>query len=253
MPAANMKFIYYLRYFFFIGMNWNFGLALFSIYYEIKGERKYHINSIGLDKLRALSIKGDNLSHASIYQASSYYILEKGFNYLRSINENNNITDFGCGKGRVLAVAAYFEFKNITGIDFAKALCISAEKNIQRIKPLYPLARFNVVCEDVVKYKINKDQNVFFFFNPFDDIIMLQVVKNILASIKQNPRKVYVMYANPVHKEIFLSAGFEQEYYKRRLQYLELSILSNKMDEEDKTNDLSEMPHQVSSPKLSSG
>jgi hypothetical protein len=82
---------------------------------------------------------------------------------------------------------------------------------------------------------------------------MLQVVKNILASIKQNPRKVYVMYANPVHKEIFLSAGFDEEYYKRRLHYLELSILSNKMDKVDQPNDLSRTAHQVTIAKPSSG
>ena len=225
-----MKFIYYLRYFFFIGVNWNFGLAFFTIYHEIKGEKKYNISSIGLDKLRTLSIKGDNLAHSSIYQASNYYILEKGFNYLRSINENNNIVDFGCGKGRALVVAAYFEFKNITGIDFAKALCISAEQNVQKTKLLYPSVKFNIVCDDVVNYKIKKEQNVFFFFNPFNEIIMLEVVKNILASLKEKSRKVYIMYVNPVHKETFLSAGFKEEYYKRKLHYLELSILSNELE-----------------------
>ena len=107
----HMKLIYYLKYFFFIGINWNFPLAFFTICHEIKGERKYNLNTTGLDRLRTLSIKGDNLAHASIYQASNYYILEKGFNYLRSINENNNITDFGCGKGRALVVAAYFGFQ----------------------------------------------------------------------------------------------------------------------------------------------
>jgi SAM-dependent methyltransferase len=228
-----MKLIYYLRYFFFIGVNWNFRLAFFSIWHEIQGERKYNLNSIGLDKLRNLSIKGDNLAHASIYQASNYYILEKGFNYLRSINENNSIVDFGCGKGRALVVAAYFEFKNITGIDFATALCISAEQNIQKTKLLYPSATFNVVCDDVVNYKIKKEQNVFFFFNPFDEVVMLEVIKNILASLKEKSRKVYIMYVNPVHKEIFLSAGFEEEYYKRKMHYLELSILSNEINAQD--------------------
>ncbi|MEP6927339.1 MAG: hypothetical protein ABI834_06865 [Ginsengibacter sp.] len=224
-----MRAIYYLKYFFFIGVNWNFRLALFTIYHEIKGEKEYSLDSIGLDKLRTISIKGDNLSHASIYQASNYYILEKGFNYLRSINENNNITDFGCGKGRALVVAAYFGFKNINGIDFAKALCITAEQNIQQTKALYPSAKFNIVCDDVVNYKIAKEQNVFFFFNPFDEVIMLKVVKNILASIKEKSRRVFIMYINPVHKEIFLSAGFEEEYYKRKLHFIEVSILSNKI------------------------
>ena len=227
-----MKPIYYLRYFFFIGINWNFRLAFFTIFHEIKGERKYNLNSIGLDKLRTLTIKSDNLAHASIYQASNYYILENGFNYLRSINENNNITDFGCGKGRALVVAAYYDFKNITGIDFARALCNAATQNIQRTKLRYPAAEFNVVCDDVVNYKIRKEQNVFFFFNPFDEVVMLAVVKNILATLKEKSRKIYIMYVNPVHKEIFLSAGFKEEYYKRKLHYIELSILSNDLNDQ---------------------
>lgn len=228
-----MKFIYYFRYFFFIGLNWNFWLAAFTIWHEVKGERKYHLNSIGLDKLRSLSIKSDNLAHASIYQASNYYILEKGLNYLASINENNNITDFGCGKGRVLVVAAYFGFKNITGVDFAKALCISAEQNIQKAKLHYPSTEFNIICDDVVNYKIKKEQNVFFFFNPFDETVMLEVIKNILASLKEKSRKVYVMYVNPVHKEIFLSAGFVEEYYERKMHYLEVSIFSHQLNGQD--------------------
>jgi len=214
-------------------MNWNFPLAFFSIYYEIKGEKRYNLDTIELDRLKTITVTGNNLDHASIYQASNYFILEKGFNYLQSINENKNITDFGCGKGRAMIVAAHFGFNNITGIDFAKALCLSGEKNIQETQQLYPLVKFNIICDDVVNYKIKIDQTVFFFFNPFDEVIMLKVVKNILSSFKEKERKIYIMYANPVHKEIFLSAGFEEEYYLKKLQYLELSILSKEPDKDN--------------------
>lgn len=217
-------------------MNWNFALAFFSIYHEIKGERKYHLNTIGLDRLKTISVTGENISHASIYQACNYFILEKGFNYLQSIHENKNFTDFGCGKGRAMVVAAHYSFQNITGIDFAKALCASAKKNITYVQQLYPSVKFDIICDDVVNYKIEKYQTVFFFFNPFDEVIMLKVVKNILASLKQNKRKIYIMYANPVHKKIFLSAGFEEEYYLKKLQYLELSILSKDFSTKDIDN-----------------
>ena len=213
-------------------MNWNFPLAFFSIYHEIRGERKYNLDTIELDRLKTITVKGDNLDHSSIYQACNYYILEKGFNYLRSIHENKNFTDFGCGKGRSIIVAAYYGFTNITGIDFAKALCVLADKNVHNTRPLFPLAKFNIICDDVVNYKIQNDQTVFFFFNPFDEVIMLKVVKNILASLKEKERKIYIMYANPVHKEIFLSAGFEEKYYFKKLRYLELSILSRVQNEE---------------------
>ena len=221
-----MKSLNYFKYWYFIGLNWNFFLATFTVYHEIKGEKKYNLESIEIDRLKTISVKGNNLDHASIYQACNYYVVEKGFDYLQRINENKNITDFGCGKGRILVVAAHYGFKNITEIDFANSLCRLAEKNIERNHALFPSTKFEVLCMDATDYKIQKEQTVFFFFNPFDDVVMLAVVKNILASFKENPRKIYAIYANPVHKEIFLSAGFEEEYYLKKLEYLELSILS---------------------------
>ncbi len=208
-------------------------MAFFSVYHEIKGEKKYNLDTIVLDRLNNLSIKGDNLAHSSIYQACNYYILEKAFAYLEGINENKNIADFGSGKGRVVVVAAYYGFENITGIEFANALCAHAKQNIKKTQPIFPAVKFNIICDDVVNYKIEKEQNVFFFFNPFDEVIMLEVVKNIRSSLKENSRKVYIMYVNPVHKEIFLSAGFKEDYYKRKLHYIELSILSNEISNDE--------------------
>ncbi len=221
----------YFRYFYFIGINWNFRLAFFTIYHEIKGEKKYHINTIKIDKLHNLEIKSNNLKHSSIYQGVSYYTIEKAFDYLKSINVNKDIVDFGSGKGRVMAVAAYYEFKSITGIEFASSLCRKAEENIAGIKSLYPAINFKIICDDAVNYTIENNTNVFFFFNPFDEVVMLQVVKNILLSLRQKSRKIYIVYVNPLHKEIFLSAGFGEEYYIRKMEYIELSILSNELDE----------------------
>ncbi len=224
------NFSKYLSYFYFIGINWNFRLAFFTIYHEIKGEKKYHINTIKIDRLHHPDIKSKNLEHSSIYQGVGYYTIERALDYLTSINANNNIVDFGSGKGRVMAVAAYYGFQNITGIEFARSLCIEAEKNIEGIKSLYPATNFKIICDDAVNYTIENNTNVFFFFNPFNEVVMLQVVKNILLSLKQKSRKIYIVYVNPLHKEIFLSAGFEEEYYMRKMEYIELSILSNELD-----------------------
>lgn len=220
-----MKYFYYLRLFFFIAFNWNFKLAWFTVSHEIKGERKYGIHTTKLNDLKRLSIKGDNLNHAELYQGANYYLLEKVFDHLQTIEANQNLIDFGCGKGRVLAVAAYYGFKKITGIDFAKELCEEARKNIAPVQQRFPGKIFNVIHANAVDYKMEDDTNVFFFFNPFDKVVMLAVVKNILASLKENPREVFVVYLNPVHKEIFLSAGFEQIFHVQKLKYIEASVL----------------------------
>lgn len=221
-----MKILYYLKYFYFVTIKWNLKLAFFTIGHEIKGEKKYRINTARLDWLHNAAIKSKNLSHSSIYQGVNYFIAEKAFNYLKNENACSNIVDFGSGKGRAMVIAAHYGFHNITGIEFSPVFCNEAEKNIAGIKPLFPSTNFKIICEDAVNYEIDSNTNVFFFFNPFDEVIMLQVAKNILLSLKQYPRKVYIVYINPVHEEIFLSAGFQEEYYFVKLEYLEMSILS---------------------------
>ncbi len=221
-----MKFLYYFKYFYFISKNWNAKLAAFTVYHEIKGEKKYKIDTVKINRLQDEIIDSENLSHASIYQGTNYYLIEKAFEYLKDEKVNTGLVDFGCGKGRILVVAAYYGFKSITGIDFSRSLCVEAESNIEKISSFFPGTDFNIMCDDVSHYKIENNKNCFFFFNPFDEVIMLKVVKKLLLSLKENSRKIYIIYVNPLHKEIFQSAGFEEEYYFIKMEYLEFSILS---------------------------
>lgn len=225
------QFFYYFRLFFFISFNWNIRLAWFTVSHEIRGEKKYKLDTSKIENVKKLSVKGDTIEHAEHYQGANYYLLEKVFDHLQTIGSGLpagqaglNLLDFGCGKGRVLAVAAYYGFRKITGVEFAKELCEVARKNIIPVQQKFPDKIFNVIHANAVDYKIEEDTNVFFFFNPFDEIVMLAVVKNILASLKQNPREVYVVYINPLHKEIFMSAGFEQIFHYEKLKYIQATI-----------------------------
>ena len=221
-----MKTSAYLKYFFFIFRYWNIGLAWFTIKHEIRGEKKYKVNTIGIDRLKKLSVIGDNKAHASIYQAANYYLLEEAFNFLKEEKATVTVVDFGAGKGRVMAVAAYYGYPNIKGIEFAPAIAAMAQINVANIQSTFPDTSFTIFKENAVKYSVEKEDNIFFFFNPFDEVVMLEVVKNILASLRTHPRKVFVVYINPLHKDIFQSAGFFEEYYLSIMEYLELSILT---------------------------
>ena len=74
-----MKILIYIQYFFYIAFNWNFRLAITVIYYEIKGETTYKINSSGYDELKSLTKKGIDISHATLYMPASYNMLEEIF------------------------------------------------------------------------------------------------------------------------------------------------------------------------------
>lgn len=215
----------YFRYFYFIASNWDIALALFTTRHEKRGEKKYGLDTLELINLRSQNIKGDNLKHSSAYQGANYFLLETAFKFLQQIGVNRSIVDFGCGRGRALVVAAYYGFSDLTGIEFAEQLYSDAIGNLETVKSKFPEITYRVFWEDAENYEVREIDETFFFFNPFDEIIMLGVVKNILSSLKKCPRDVYVVYLNPVHKEIFQSAGFEEIYYLQKLTYLELSIL----------------------------
>ena len=217
---------YYVNYFFFIAWNWGIRLATFTIYHEMRGEKKYKIDTSRIQDIKRITVKGENLENAEMYQGASYYLLEKVFEWLQARNINGPLVDFGCGKGRALIVAASYNFQKITGVDFAETLCKEAEKNISRVKQDFPSTTFTIIHEDVVNFPIDRESNCFFFFNPFNEVVMKKVLRNIVESIAEYPRSCYVIYVNPQFKQIFLSAGFIEAYHIRKYRYIEASILT---------------------------
>jgi SAM-dependent methyltransferase len=220
-----MNLFKYLHYFLFLAINWNLKIAIYIIYHEIKGEKKYHINSTGTDSLKFLKKQGIDISHATIYMPVVYPLLEKAFEYLPA--QKAHFLDMGCGKGRALCVAAFMGFKNISGIDFSEKLCRDAEKNKLSVQQLFPSAHINIINRNVLDYTIPDDIDCLFFFNPFDEIVMAIVLNNIITSLKKNKRCITIFYVNPLHKHLFLNTGFTEVFYYKKLTYLELSVLKS--------------------------
>lgn len=221
----------YRRYFNFILKHWNLQLALFTIVHEIRGEKKYGIDTTGYDNLATLEVTSGNKHAAYIYQPVNFFMAEKAFNYLSQLQPTGSLVDFGCGRGRILAVAAHYGFKHVTGVEFAPELCEAAAKTVDKMTQKFPDFHGEIFCEDAIDYKLKDADTVFTFFNPFDDRVMLPVVKNIMRSYRKNPRDLIVIYFNPTEKEMFLSAGFTELWYYSKMKYLDLSILHLPQDE----------------------
>ena len=195
---------------------------------EIAGEKKYGINTTGADELYKLEKQGIDISHATIYMPVSYTLLEEAFKQLNFYKPQVHFLDIGCGKGRALCVAAHQGFKQVTGLDFAKDLCETAKENLTITKQKIPNIGYKVINNDAFYFEIPDDVDCIFFFNPFDEIIMSGVVNNITDSLRNNPRKISIIYVNPLHKELFLKAGYKETWYIKKIKYLEACILENK-------------------------
>ena len=219
-----MKFFSYIKYFFYIAYNWNISIAWYITWQEIKGEKKYGINTTGADELKELENKGIDITHATIYMPVSFTLLEEIFQQLPALTRNHFL-DIGCGKGRALCVAAHKGFEQVTGIDFSKELCDAAKENLAVTKQKIPALHFNIINNDAFYFEIPADVDCIFFFNPFDETIMSGVANNILASLQNHPRKISIIYVNPLHKELFTKAGFQEIWHSKKMKYLEAVIL----------------------------
>ncbi|HAO03160.1 MAG: class I SAM-dependent methyltransferase [Chitinophagaceae bacterium] len=216
-----MKFI---RYFFYIALNWNLRIAWHLLQQEIKGEKKYGINTTGADELQSLEKQDIDIEHATIYMPSPYGLLEWAFQKV-DMGSYKHIVDIGSGKGRALCVAAHFGATKLTGVDFSKSFCQKAIENLSLTKQKFPNLQYSIFTNDAFYFSIPPDVDCIFLFNPFDDVIMSGVLENIEISLQKNARPITIIYFNPLQQHLFLSAGYRQIFHTKKLKYLEAIIL----------------------------
>ena len=207
----------YIKYFFYVAANWSPWLAFFVLYHDIRGAIKYSISTFDPVALNKLTIINGDISKASHYEAANYYLLETLFTAFRKISNADSLVDLGCGKGRVLAVAAHFGFTNITGIDFATELCNEASANMKKIQKRFPDLKWRIINDDIANYNISADDSVFFMFNPFNEAVLKGLLKNLDDSFNQFHRPIYFIYASPVHQQLLLDNSYAIIYQKQKL------------------------------------
>ncbi len=106
--------------------------------------------------------------------------------------------DLGSGKGRVLFLAAEYPFRRILGVEFAVELHHAAQKNIQRFryfkKQCNNIESLNM---DAAEFEFPNENLVIHLFNPFGGSVMEQVLANLAASLRRNPRHIIVTMLYP--------------------------------------------------------
>lgn len=212
----------YLRYFLYVAWHWGLNLAIFIIKHEIRGEKKYGISTIGLDSLSGTVSKEDH-GHVSTYEPVNFYTAGWLFDQLK--NTNTTFLDVGCGRGRVLVIAAAYGFKNIIGIDFSQKLCNEAAAVCTAIQDKYPGRSVTIICADARRYDIPDSVGVIFLFNPFDASVMSGFIQKVAESLARKKRPLKILYANPQCKDLWLEAGFKETASFVKKRHLKGSVL----------------------------
>ncbi len=107
--------------------------------------------------------------------------------------------DIGSGKGRALLLASEFPFRRIVGIELLPELNQIAEENIRKFTKVGGRALpLEAIRGDATEFEFPDQPLVVYFFHPLTEAGFRNVLRNLRSSLKQYPRPVRIIYANPV-------------------------------------------------------
>ncbi|WP_346317658.1 class I SAM-dependent methyltransferase [Chitinophaga sp. YIM B06452] len=207
----------YLIHFLYVAWYWDLPLAFFIVKREIAGERRYGINTTGTDNLKGIMPAEDRV-HITMYEPVNYFSAEWLMDRVTEEERQTGFLDVGCGKGRVLAIAAAYGFSSVTGIEISPRLCKAI-----------PQGRYTVHCIDARYYDVPDHIGVIFLFNPFDETVMKAFIQKVMESLGRKGRPLKVLYANPRCRQLWLDAGFEETDSFVKMKYLQGSVLERKI------------------------
>ena len=170
---------------------------------------KYNVNTHKDSYLKDLKFDSINKKEAFDYETIAIFSIKKILNNIE-IDKEDIFVDFGCGKGRVLLIASQYKFNKIIGIEFSPELVDIARSNVSICKDYnsFNIDIIKIVEGDVLDYKYNNNETVFYLFNPFTNNILDKLCENIVRSFNSNPRRILILYVNPKFHDSIVEKGF---------------------------------------------
>lgn len=166
-------------------------------------EEEYYENLLNI-KTTGEKLWDDTITHYHPYQATAYFALEILFEKY-SVKNSDNIVDFGCGKGRLIFYINHFFNAKVSGVEMDELYykdCLINKENYLKNKDINS-SDIDFICEYAQDYKIKSDENKFYFFNPFSIQIFRKIIKNILTSLEEYPRKIQLILYYPSEDYIY--------------------------------------------------
>lgn len=174
-----------------------FPVMLKAFYWKISGiiiTNKMD-KSLGIETKNDYSIslgRGDNEG----YSATLYPMINRVLDYL-DLKEDDVFADLGCGKGRVAFMASTRNPKKVIGIELNDRLYDHAVRNLRKLKIVN--SKIDICHGSVLSYDLD-EITVFYMHNPFGDDTLRKLLNNIKSSLGTNPRKIRIVYGNPVYR-----------------------------------------------------
>jgi len=132
------------------------------------------------------------------YQPAFYGRLEKAAKYLQ-FEKDDVFVDLGCGEGRVVCFMATFPIKKCIGVELEAEFFFRAQQNALCMRGRK--AEIEIIHQDAALFNPCAG-TIFYIYNAFGRRTLEAVVENIRESLKSKPRKLRIIYYNPVYGEV---------------------------------------------------
>ena len=134
------------------------------------------------------------------YEPTGYSGLICAFDEMDSVlTKYDRLVDFGCGKGRVLFFVNQRYQCEVCGIEVDENLYEVALDNRAYFNTQFrgSKEKIEIICGKAEDYAIRPEDTVFYFFNPFETHIFETVIDHVIESVREHPRRVFVMMYYP--------------------------------------------------------
>lgn len=164
-------------------------------------DRRFGVETGGFEWVSSFEASPDTVAHAH-----NYGPVRKIDTYLHSLDipfQDYTFIDYGCGKGRALLMASDFPFKGIIGVEYAAELVAIARRNLEVYRSGEQKCHAIRVVEcDAGVFEPPSAPIVMFLYNPFDAVVLKQVLDRI-RNIHTGKRPTnYLIYSDPEHRSL---------------------------------------------------
>lgn len=178
-----------------------------SSYLGTQWDRKYGVDTSGQIDLIDIEVVGPNRNggYSSVSTSPSAYAFLSSF--FPSDWRRFTFIDVGCGKGRVLMLAASQGFDPIIGIEFAPLICQIAEQNLVRFSGRRP-AKWFIINADATTVELPSDAPLLIYsFNPFDAEIWKRFLPVLLKANDANKAPLCLILSGTIPEAVCAAAA----------------------------------------------
>jgi SAM-dependent methyltransferase len=182
-------------------------------------DRQYGIETSGVIPVQMITSDEALISRINPYAGSQPSIIRRAIMALGN-TEMFEFIDIGCGKGRAIAVASEFPFRNITGIELSPELAKVARSNIGILKRSFPKRPPVAAIEgNAITTPVPEGKVVYFFYHSFGEELLSQLIRNLETSISSSNGPIFFIYYNPVHGKVLDASPAFARWYSDNLPY----------------------------------